>query len=89
MQLMGHVVMGQCFFKLQRVVPQMVFMACHQVAGWQSLYDVGMLRVDIRGKGAVSITFAKQVVRQEKPDLIESGGIKHAADEAGRLYRKE
>lgn len=55
----------------------------------QSLYDVGMLRVDIRGKGAVSITFAKQVVRQEKPDLIESGGIKHAADEAGRLYRKE
>lgn len=88
MQLMGHVIMGQCLFKLQRVVSQMVFMACHQVAGGQSLYNVGMLRVDIRSKGAVLITFAKQVIWQEKSDLIEFGGIKHAADEAGRLYRK-
>lgn len=87
-KLMRCVAAGERFLEIDRVMPQMIPVACDQKAGRQGTCDIRVIRVGVRGKCPFLVVLTVEVARKKKTDLVKTRGIKHAADQSERAEFK-
>ena len=78
----------QSLLKTDRVISQMIVMACHQPCRCKRIKQLRIFRIYISRKWCFFVLFSIQIFRKKQTDLIKLCRIKHPADETKCVHLK-